>query len=254
MASGPTTSWKIEGEKVEAVTDFLFLGSKITVDGDWSHEIRRRSLLGKKAMTNLHTVLKSKDISQLTKIHSQGYGLSGSHVWMWEQEHKEGRALKNWCFLVVLEKILESPLNYKEIKPVIPKGNQPLILIGRTDAETEAPILWPPMWRANSLEKTLLGKIEVRRRRGQQRMRWLEGIRDSMKMNLGKLQEMVRDMEAWWATVHGFTKSWKWLSDWTTATVNTYTFPMRTIFPSKEKTQFFGLKSLNFLCVKHRYI
>ena len=82
MASGPITSWQIEGGKVEVVTDFLFLGSKITVDGDWSHEIRRHLLLGKKAMTNLDTVLKSKDISQPTKIHSQGYGLSGSHVWM----------------------------------------------------------------------------------------------------------------------------------------------------------------------------
>ena len=156
----------------------------------------------------------------------------------------EGWVLKNWCFqIVVLGKTLESPMNCKEIKSVIPKGNQPLILIERTDAEAEVPILWPPMWRANSLEKTLLGKSEVSRRRGQQRMRWLEGIRDSMKMNLGKVQEMVRDMEAWWAAVHGFTKSWEWLSDWRTATINTHS-QWEQYFPQGSKTQFFGLKSL----------
>ena len=115
-------------------------------------------------------------------------------------DHKEGWApKKNWCFqIVVLEKTLESPLDCKEIKPINPKGNQTWIFIGRTDAEAEAPVPWPPVWRASSLEKTLkLGKTEGRRRRGLQRVRWLDSITDSMDMNLSKLQEIVTDRGAW---------------------------------------------------------
>ena len=112
----------------------------------------------------------------------------------------------------MLEKTLESPLDSKEIKPVNPKGNQPCIFIGRTDTEAKGPILWPPD-RANSLEKTLmLGKIEGRRRSGQQRMRWLDGIADSMDMSLSNLQERVKDREDWHAAAHGVTKSWTRLS------------------------------------------
>ena len=124
------------------VTDFIFLGSKITTDSDCSHEIKRHLLLGRKAMTNLDSILKSRDISLSTKVHlySQSYGLSSSHVWMWELDYKEGWVLKNWCFwTVVLKKTLESPLDCKEIKPVDPKGNQSWIFIGRTDAKAEAP-------------------------------------------------------------------------------------------------------------------
>ena len=146
------TSWQIEAEKAEAVTDFLFLGSEIIAGGDCSHEIRRCSLLGRKAMTNLDSILKSKDITLLTNPYSQSYGLSSRHRWMWELDCK-GWAQKNWWFwTVVLEKTLESPLDCKGIKPVHPKGNPIWIFIRRTDVE--ALILWLP-----DAKRWLIGKV-----------------------------------------------------------------------------------------------
>ena len=140
-------------------------GSKITADSDCSHEIKWHLLLGRKVMTNLNSILKSRDITFAKKSPpSLGYGFSSSHVWMWELDYKESWEPKNWCFwTMVLQKTLESPLDYKEIQPVHPKGNQSWIFIGRPDAEAEAPILWPPDEKNWLIWKTLmLGKIEGR--------------------------------------------------------------------------------------------
>ena len=144
---------------METVTEFIFWGSKITADGDCSHEIKRRLFLGRKGMTNLDSILKSRDVTN-KGLSDQSCGFSSSHVWIWELDYKESWVPKNWCFwTVVLEKTLENPLDSKEIKPVHPKGNQSWIFIGRTDAEAETPVLWPPdakswlIWKDPDVEK-----------------------------------------------------------------------------------------------------
>ena len=154
MAIGPITSWKMDGETMETVANFILGGSKITEDDDSSHEIKRCFLLKRKALTNIDSILKSKDITLPTKVHQkvhqsfiknqiQNYVFSSSHVWMWELEYKESWMPTNWCFwTIVLEKTLESPLDCKEIQPVHPKGNQSWVFIWRTNVEAETPILW----------------------------------------------------------------------------------------------------------------
>ena len=138
-------------------------------------------------------------------LYSQSYVFSSNHGWLWDSDHKEAWALKSWCFwTVVLEKTLKNPLDCKEIKPVNPKGNQPWIFIGRTDAESETPILWPPD----------AGKDWGKEEKGQQKMGCLEGIVDSVDMSLSKFQEILKEKIIWHAAVHEITKSWTWLSDW----------------------------------------
>ena len=209
MASVPITPWQIDGKTMETVTDFIFLGSKITADGDCSHEIKRCLLLGRKAMTNLDNILKSRGHFANKGPSSQSYGFSSSHIRMWELDHKESWVPKNWCFwTVVLERTLENPLYCKEIKPVNPKGKQSWIFIRRTQAEAETTYFDHLMQRTDLLEKILmLGKTEGRRRRGWQRMKWLDGITHSMDMTLSKLRKLVIEREAWHAAVHGVTNN-----------------------------------------------
>ena len=130
---------------METVIDFVFLASKITADGDCSHEMKRRLSLGRKVMTNLESILKSRHYFALKVLSSQSYVFSSSHVWMWDLDYKGSWMPKNWCFWTVgLEKTLKSPLDSKDIQPVHLKGNQSWLFTGRTDAEAETLILWPP--------------------------------------------------------------------------------------------------------------
>ena len=149
---------------------------------------KRHLFLGRKAMTNLDCFKKQRHLFSDEGLSSQSYGFSSSRVQMWELDHKEDWVLKNWCFRAVVREDSWDSLGQQGIKPVNPKGNQPWIFTGRTDDEAEAPIFGHLMWRADSLEKTLmLGKTEGGRTRGPQRMRWLDGITDSKDMSLSKL-------------------------------------------------------------------
>ena len=185
----------------------------MTADGDCSHEIKTCLLLGRKVMTNLDSILKSRHIALPTKVHLlKALVFSSSHVWLWELDYKESWAPKNWCW----RRLLKVPWTARRSNQSILKEICPGCSLEGLILKLKLQYFGHLMRRADSSEKTLmLGKIEGRRRRGRQRMGWLDGITDSVDMGLGELRELVMDREAWHATAHGVEKSRTRLSDWT---------------------------------------
>ena len=225
MASGRITSWEIDGETVETVVNFIFLGSKITADGDCNHEIKRHLLLGRKVMTNVDSILKSRDITLPTKVHLVKVMVFPMVMYRCDSwtvkkaEHRRIDTFELWCW----RRLLRVPWTARRSNQSILKEISPGCSLEGLMLKLKLQYFGHLMRRVDSFEKTpMLGKIDGRRRRKQQRMRWFDVITDSMDMGLGGLQGLVLDGEAWCAVVPGVSKSRTWLSVWTE--LNTYRF------------------------------